>query len=53
MRNGDNLRQLALLKILYERTDEYHSLSTNELATILNEDYGISAHRITIKDDVV
>ena len=53
MRNGDNLRQLSLLKILYERTDENHSLSTNELATILNEEYGISAHRITIKDDII
>ena len=53
MRNGDNLRQLTLLKILYERTDENHSLSTNELATILNEEHGISAHRITIKDDII
>lgn len=53
MRNGDNLRQLYLLKILYERTDEFHSLSTNELGTILQEDYGISAHRITIKDDII
>ena len=53
MRNGDNLRQLHLLKILYERTDENHSLSTNELATILNNEYGISAHRITIKSDIV
>lgn len=53
MRNGDNLRQLYLLKILYERTDEFHSLSTNELATILEEEYGISAHRITIKDDII
>ena len=52
MRNGDNLRQLYLLKILYECTDEFHSLSTNELATILKNEYGISAHRITIKDDI-
>lgn len=51
-RSRDNLRQLFLLKILYERTDEFHSLSTNEIATILNDEYGISAHRITIKDDI-
>ncbi len=51
-RSRDNLRQLFLLKILYERTDELHSLSTNEIATILSEEYGISAHRITIKDDI-
>ncbi len=53
MRNGDNLRQLYLLKILFERTDEFHSLSTNEISTILETEYGISAHRITIKDDIV
>ena len=52
MRSRDNLRQLYLLRILYERTDEFHSLSTNEIITILREDYGISAHRITIKDDI-
>lgn len=52
MRNGDNLRELYLLKILFERTDEDHSLSTNDLVSILEEEYGITAHRITIKDDI-
>lgn len=52
MKSGDNLRQLYLLRILYERTDENHSLSTNELAAILNSEYGITAHRITIKNDI-
>jgi predicted DNA-binding transcriptional regulator YafY len=51
-RGRDNLRQLFLLKILYERTDEFHSLSTNEIVTILDEEYDISAHRITIKEDI-
>lgn len=53
MRSKDNLRQLFLLKILYERTDEFHALSTNEIITILSEEYGITAHRITIKDDII
>ncbi len=53
MRNGDNLRQLYLLKILYERTDENHALSTNELISILKDEYDLSAHRITIKDDII
>ena len=42
-----------MLKILYERTDEFHALSTNEIITILSEEYGITAHRITIKDDII
>lgn len=53
MRSKDNLRQLFLLKILYERTDEFHALSTNEIIAILSEEYGITAHRITIKDDII
>ena len=53
MRSKDNLRQLFLLKILYERTDEFHALSTNEIITILSEEQGITAHRITIKDDII
>ena len=53
MRSKDNLRQLYLLKVLYERTDEFHALSTNEILSILSEEYGINAHRITIKDDII
>ena len=41
-------RILYLLKILLERTDEEHPLSTTQLIGILNEEYGISAHRTTI-----
>jgi predicted DNA-binding transcriptional regulator YafY len=52
MRSKDNLRQLSLLKVLYERTDEFHALSTKEITSILNEEYGISPHRLTIKEDV-
>ena len=45
-------RILYLLKILLERTDEEHPLSTTQLIGILNEEYGISAHRTTITKDI-
>ena len=47
-----NLRPLYIAKILFERTDENHSLSTPELIAILNEEYGIAAHRVTIYEDI-
>lgn len=53
MKNGDNLRQLYLLKILFERTDENHPISTTELIRILFQEYGIDAHRQTIKNDIL
>lgn len=45
-------RLLYLLKILEERTDENHPLSTNRLIDILSEEYGIPAHRTTIGKDI-
>jgi hypothetical protein len=38
-------RILYLQKILLERTDEENMLSTTQLINILNDEYGISAHR--------
>ena len=46
------LRPLYLLKILRERTDEDHTLSTSQLCSILKEEYGIETFRTTIKSDV-
>lgn len=43
---------LYLLKILAERTDETHPLTTNQLIAILQQEYGISAHRTTIPKDM-
>ena len=40
-------RILYLQKILLERTDEENPLSTTQLINILNDEYGISAHRTT------
>ena len=45
-------RILYLQKILLERTDEEHPLSTTQLISILNNEYGISAHRTTITKDI-
>ena len=45
-------RILYLLKILMERTDEYHPLSTNQLITILQDEYGFHTHRTTIASDI-
>ena len=53
MQNGDNLRQLYILKILFERTDENHPISTLEIIRILQEEYGIAAHRQTLKNDIL
>lgn len=45
-------RILYLQKILLERTDEEHPLSTTQLIGILNDEYEISAHRTTITKDI-
>ena len=52
MDSAKNMRTLFLAKILYERTDEDHPLSTNDLIQILLKEYGISAHRVTVYEDV-
>ncbi len=46
------LRPLYLLRILSERTDEDHMLSTSQLCKILKDEYGIEPFRTTIKSDV-
>ena len=44
-------RIVFLLQYLFENTDDYHSVSTNDLVMILVEN-GFSANRKTIRDDV-
>ena len=46
------LRPFYLAKILYDRTDEDHYLTTAQLMEILEKEYGIKAHRQTIPADV-
>ncbi len=45
-------RILYLQKILLERTDDENMLSTTQLIKILNDEYGIHAHRTTISKDI-
>ena len=52
MDNDAKLRPLYLAKILYEQTDEEHFLTTAQLIQILEERYGINAHRQTIKAEI-
>ena len=47
------LRPLLLARILYERTDEDHYLTTAGLMRILEEEYGIKTHRQTIPSDIM
>ena len=52
MDNDAKLRPLYLAKILYEQTDEEHVLTTAQQIQILEERYGIKAHRQTIKAEI-
>ena len=49
--NG-KLRPLYLVRILRERTDEDHYLTTAQLCSILKDEYGMETHRTTIKSDI-
>lgn len=46
------LRPWLLAKILYERTDYDHSLTTAQLTKILEEEYNMPTHRTTIGPDI-
>ena len=52
MDTDSKLRPLCLLKILKERTDASHALSTARLCEILKTEYGIDTFRTTLKSDV-
>ncbi len=45
-------RILYVMKILLEHTDEEHPLSTNEILTLLSQEYGVAAHRTTLVKDI-
>ena len=46
------LRPLYLGKVLFEKTDEDHFLTTTELIKILKEEYNISTYRSTLTSDI-
>lgn len=49
---NDKLRPFLIAKILRDRTDEDHTLTTNQICQILLEAYGIETFRTTVKSDV-
>jgi len=52
MENESKIRVMRLYQILNELSDEEHPISTVELIKMLDEKYGIQAHRITISKDI-
>ena len=52
MVSNTKIRPFHIAKILYERTDEDHPLSTSEIAQILLDDFGMETYRKTIKADI-
>lgn len=52
MNTESKLRPIYIARILLERTDEEHALTTNEISDILEREYHISAHRTTIGEDI-
>ena len=52
MENESKLRLLYTGEILLRQTDEDHPLSTSQIIDILRDEYGVSAHRTTVANDV-
>lgn len=52
MDNYAKIRPLYIAKILYEKTDEEHLLTTAQIEAILREEYGMDTYRKTIKADI-
>ena len=52
MDNDAKLRPWLIARILFERTDEEHFLTTAQLMRILEEEYGMGTHRTTIGGDI-
>ena len=53
MEKKTKLRALCLLKILYERTDKNHPLSTAELIELMKEEYDLDIYRTTIAAETI
>jgi len=52
MENAGKLRLLYIARILIKQTNDEHMLSTSQIIDILKNEYGISAHRITVTSDI-
>lgn len=45
-------RIVCLLKLLIKYTDQEHPLTTNQLISLLEKEYNLKVHRITLKKDI-
>lgn len=52
MDSKNKLRQVFVLKILYEHTDENHCITIAQILQFLKDEYGIESYRKTIKEDI-
>ncbi len=52
MKESSGIRALYLYKILYEKTDESHPLTTAELIKLMEAEYGIKVYRTTVASDI-
>ena len=52
MECSSKLRPFYLLKLLYELTDEDHTLTTNELIQLLDDRFSIKTQRTRIAQDI-
>ena len=52
MVNENKQRLLKIYKLLMDRTDENHTLSTVQLIKLLEDEYGMQTHRVTIAKDI-
>ena len=52
VKNNNSLRLMLVRDILHDKTDENHFITIGEIQNILNTNYGISAVRQTIYDDI-
>lgn len=52
MENKSKVRVIYLYKLLEELSDEEHPISTVELIKLLNDKYGVQAHRTTVSKDI-
>ena len=52
-KNIENKNRVYYLgKLLYERTDEEHPLSTNEIIALMEDEYGLHVYRTTVSTDI-
>ena len=51
-RNEGRVRLLRMLELLWTQSDHDHPISTSEFIRLLNEKWGIEAHRVTVQRDI-